>query len=90
MNVFVLLGLASLLAGCACIYYASPHQRGLISSLSAWPARVSAGVLLLLGLLAFIQTMKAITASFVFATTLMLLLVALPYVGALMVTWRRR
>lgn len=90
MNTFILLGLVFLLAGCACIYGASPHQRGLTHALPAWPARVSGGALLSLGWLAFIQTMQAVTASFVFATTLMLLWVALPYVGALMLTGRGR
>lgn len=90
MNVFVLLGLASLLAGCACIHFASPHQRWLANALAAWPARLSGGVLLSLGLLAFIQAMKLVAATFVFATALMLLFAALPYVGALLVTWRGR
>jgi len=83
MPLFTLLGLlAAILAG-LCLYAASPHQRLWAASWPQRPARLAGTALLLASWLAFAQEMQRLTATFTFCTTLMLVLVVLPYVGAL-------
>lgn len=81
---FTIAGLAAITAGCSCVYLASENQKCLAS---AWPRRVawpSGGALLLAGWLGVAQEAHAVTATFVFATALMLVFSALPYIGALL------
>ncbi len=83
MTLFTFLGLLLALAGCTAIHLASPHQRW---RPSAWPTRPArtAGLALLLGsALSFGQDLQRLTTVFVWATTLMAALIALPYLGAL-------
>lgn len=87
MKTCTMLGLVGCVLGCVCLYLTSSNQRW---SASAWPARWArparlAGVLLLpTSWMAFVQDMRALTATFLWVTTLMWMLAMLPYVGA----WR--
>ncbi|MBV2160524.1 hypothetical protein [Achromobacter denitrificans] len=89
MNAYTLIGLAALLLGCAAFYLASPNQRWRAAPIASRPARAVGGLLLVLGWLALAQDMLPLTASFVFATFLMLVFSVLPYVGALLNVRRR-
>ncbi len=90
MPLFTLLGLlAAALAG-LCLYAASPHQRLWAASWPQRPARLASAVLLAAGWLAFAQDMQRLAATFTFCTTLMLVLVVWPYVGALLHVRRTR
>jgi hypothetical protein len=92
MNAFVFLGLASALAGCSCVYLASPNQCWRARSLPARPGRVAGVLLLAIGSGAFLQGMQPVAAVFAFAHVLMLLFILLPYLGAFVSSrrdWRR-
>ncbi|MBC9070998.1 hypothetical protein IAI53_03390 [Thauera sp. CAU 1555] len=89
MNAYLLLALASALAGCSSIYLASPNQRWRSTPWRAGPARATGAGLLVVCLIAFGQVMQATTAAFVFLTLLMLAFTLLPYAGAL-ISLRRR
>jgi 1,4-dihydroxy-2-naphthoate octaprenyltransferase len=88
MNDF--LGLASALAGCSCVYFASPNQGWRARSLPALLGRVAGAALLTVGLIAFTWSMQAVVAVFTFAHVLMLLFILLPYLGAFVTNWRER
>ncbi|MBN9460900.1 MAG: hypothetical protein J0H00_06705 [Burkholderiales bacterium] len=79
----VVVGLACALAGCSCLYLASPHQLWRAVPWPARPARAAGALLLAASLAAFLQAMQAAPAVFTFVACLMLLLVVLPYLGAL-------
>jgi hypothetical protein len=83
MNAFIFLGLVSALAGCSCIYLASPHQRWRAHVWPAKPVRVAGVVLLVISLAVFMQCMQTVVAVFTFAHVLMMLFILLPYSGAL-------
>jgi len=83
MSVSVLLAIGCALAASVCIYLASPHQRGLARPWPAGPSRTLAAVLLAGSFGAFLEIMQPVAASFTFVTLLMLLFIALPYIGAL-------
>lgn len=89
MDYFIALGMALVTAGCASIYLASPHQRWLSRACSAFPSRLAGVALLVGGLMALLQSLYALAASFVFITALMLLFILLPYVGALISLYRK-
>lgn len=83
MPIFTLLGLAAIVLACLCIYAVSPNQRLWAAPWPRQPARAAGAVLLALGWLALAQDMRYLAATFVFATSLMLAFVLLPYAGAL-------
>ncbi|MBK1615126.1 hypothetical protein CKO44_16795 [Rubrivivax gelatinosus] len=85
---FTLLGLLSTLAGSACLYLASPHQRWRARPWPAPPARAAAGLLWATAVALFGQGLQPLAAAFCFATALMLTLVLLPYAGALLTVLR--
>ncbi len=87
---FTTAGLAAVCAGGLCLYAGSPHQRWFAAPWPARPARVLGAVLLALSWLALAGAMQRVTATFVFATALMLVLTLLPYVGALLHVRRTR
>jgi hypothetical protein len=88
MNLAVASGLLLALAGCTAFYLASPQQRWRAAPLPARPARLAAGVLLIAGMAALCQALQPLTATYVLLIWVMLLLVLLPYVGALLVLRR--
>ncbi len=90
MPLFTLLGLlAATLAG-LCLYAASPHQRLWAANWPQRPARLASAALFLASWLAFTQDMQRLTATFMFCTMLMLVLVVWPYIGALLHVRRTR
>lgn len=87
---FTLLGLSASTVGCLCIYLAAENQRWLAAP---WPRGVAWPVgacLLVLGWLGLAQDATGLTATFIFATTLMLIFSILPYIGALLHVHRTR
>lgn len=83
MNGHFALGLLLAAAGCVSVYLASPHQRWRAAPWPARPARAAGALLLVAGLVAFLQVLQAPAASFVLVHWLMLLFVLFPYLGAL-------
>ena len=83
MTTFTFIGLVASLFGCVSLYLASPHQSLLAARWSTRPARIWGLTLLALGVLCLARGMQALTASFVFVTTMMLVFSVLPYIGAL-------
>lgn len=83
MNLLILTGLLAGIAGCACLYLASPNQRWRVTALPVMPARVAGAALIVLAWLGLAGAMQRLTASFVLITLLMVVLAVLPYVGAL-------
>ncbi|MFA7665495.1 MAG: hypothetical protein WCY32_05185 [Burkholderiaceae bacterium] len=81
---FTIAGLAVTALACLCLYAASPNQKLWATAWPARPARVASAGLLMSAWLAFVRDMQYLTATFTLLTTLMLVLVVLPYVGA----WR--
>jgi FtsH-binding integral membrane protein len=79
----VALGLLLAAAGCVGIYLASPNQRWRAAPWPATPARGAGAALLVAGLAALLQPLKAPAATFVFVHWLMLLFTLFPYLGAL-------
>jgi len=79
----IALALLFALLGCGALYLASPNQRWRAKPLPAWPTRLSASLLLLASLCAFTRTLGGVSAVYTFGSWVMLLLVALPYLGAL-------
>ncbi len=90
MNILSLTGIAACVAGCACLYLASPNQRGLAQPLPAALARVVSLALIVVAWLCLAQDMQALAASFVLVTLMMLALSVLPYLGAMWGMGRRR
>jgi hypothetical protein len=82
MLVHILAAVGLVLAGCACVYLASPHQRWRVAPWPARPARAGGAALCALGLLTYLQVLQVVAAVFSFVTTLMLALVVLTYLGA--------
>jgi drug/metabolite transporter (DMT)-like permease len=83
MDVCMLAGLLLALAGSIALYLASPHQRWRAQPLPARPAGLMAALLLAGATLLLSHTLLVVTAVFVLLTWLMLLCVALTYLGAL-------
>lgn len=83
MQTLILLALVAILVGCAVIYLASPNQRWLVAPWPARRARMLGAALLGVGWFGLAWHMQALTAAFVFVTTVMLVLSVLPYIGAL-------
>lgn len=86
----VALGLALALLGCTSFYLAAPRQNWLARPWPAWPA-CSAGALLIAAALSVLcRELQALAAAFVVLTWAMLLLAAMPYLGALLFIRRSR
>lgn len=86
----VALGLALALLGCTSFYLAAPRQNWLARPWPAWPAG-SAGALLIAAALSMLcRELQALAAVFVVLTWAMLLLAAMPYLGALLFIRRSR
>ncbi|KOF53439.1 MULTISPECIES: hypothetical protein [unclassified Achromobacter] len=90
MQAFILIGLTAVLAGCFCIYMASPNQRWREAAWPRLPARVIGAALLAAGAWSFLQRMDTVAGLFAFATALMLFFWLVPYVGALVGIRRSR
>lgn len=90
MNILGLIGIAACIAGCSCLYLASPNQRWRTQPLPAVPARIVALALIVAAWLCLAQGLHALAASFVLVTLLMLALSVLPYLGAMWGMGRRR
>lgn len=83
MPVHLVAGLGLVLCACVGLYLASPYQRLLAQPLASRPARVAGAVLLVVGSVLIGQGMQFVAAVFTVLTWVMLLLVLLPYLGAL-------
>lgn len=83
MKAFTLLGLLLGVFGCAALYLSCSHQRWLAAPWPAAPARLAALLMLVASCAGFMCEMHFITAVFVLATLIMLLLALFPYLGAL-------
>lgn len=77
-----MLALLLSLLGCAALYLSSPHQRWRAAPLSARPARAFALLSSAASLVAFTCVLHPVPAVFTHVSWTMLLLVALPYLGA--------
>jgi nicotinamide riboside transporter PnuC len=87
---FTILGLFASTAGCLCIYLAAGNQRWLGVPWPrhlAWPA---GGCCFVLGWFGLAQEASSLTATFIFATALMLIFSILPYIGTLLHVRRTR
>ena len=84
------LGFAFTLAGCVSVYLAAPKQGWLPRPWPARPARAAGALLLACGLACLCHAMQDVAAVFLFSTTVMMLLVLLPYLGALAAILRIR
>lgn len=89
MNIVLASGFLLVLAGCICLYLASPNQRWRKAALPSRAARAASVILLAAGLLMLLQSFQPAAAFFVLITWTMLLLVLLPHLGLLFSTWRR-
>ncbi|MBN9339331.1 MAG: hypothetical protein ABT02_18230 [Comamonadaceae bacterium SCN 68-20] len=85
----VILALALTIAGCMCLYLASPHQKWQEQAPPGRPLAVAAGVLLAGGLTAFIAAWRPLSGVFVTLHVAMLCLAIFPYVAALRAARRR-
>lgn len=77
------LALALTIAGCMCLYLASPNQKWLGQVPSGKPLVVAGGVLLAAGLAAFIAAWRPLSGVFVALHVAMVCLIAFPYIAAL-------
>lgn len=77
------------LMSCTCLYLSSPNQRLRQAALPRRPTHVFAGVLSAASLYAFTCAMDLVPSAFTFITWTMLLLVILPYLGAVFSGSRR-
>ena len=83
------LALLLTIAGCACFYLASPHQRWLSRPAPARPLRVAASLLLAAALVVWITALRVLPGLFVTLHVTMVCLFACPYVTALRGAGRR-
>lgn len=81
----ILLALLLALAGSSCLYLSSPNQRWRTHPLPAGPARGASAILIATSLVLLWLFMQPVVAVFMLGSWVMLLLVALPYLGA----WRQ-
>lgn len=79
----VLLALALTIAGCVCLYIASPNQRWLAEVSPGRPPLVAGGLLLTAGLAAFIAAWRPLCGLFMTLHVAMVCLFAFPYAAAL-------
>ena len=79
----VFLALALTMAGCACLYLASPNQKWLAQALPGRPALVAGSLLLAAGLAAWIAALRPLPGFFVTLHVAMVCLFVFPYSAAL-------
>ena len=90
MKPLIFFGLLAGFIGCACIYLASDNQQWKDAPWRAGPARTLGALMLAASGVVFMWELQVITALFVLATWVMLLLALFPYVGVLLKSWRNR
>ena len=78
-----LLALALTIAGCVCLYFASPNQKWLARALPGRPALVAGFLLLAAGLAAWIAALRPLAGFFVALHIAMVCLFVFPYSAAL-------
>ena len=79
----VVLALALTIAGCVCLYLASPNQKWLARALPGRPVLVAGGLLLAAGLAAWIAALRPLAGFFVALHVAMVCLFIFPYAAAL-------
>lgn len=79
----VALALALTIAGCVCLYLASPNQKWLARALTGRPVHVAGGLLLAAGLAAWIAVLRPLAGFFVALHVAMVCFFVLPYSAAL-------
>jgi hypothetical protein len=77
------LALALTIAGCVCLYLASPNQKWLAQAPPGKAPLVAGGVLLAAGLAAWIAALRPLSGFFVTLHVAMVCLFAFPYLAAL-------
>jgi hypothetical protein len=85
----VFLALALTIAGCVCLYLASPNQKWLSQNLPRKPLLAAASLLLAAGLAAWIAALRPLSGVLVTLHVAMVCLFAFPYSSALRGIWRR-
>lgn len=86
----VLLALALTIAGCVCLYLASPNQRWRLRPPPRTPLWGASSLLLAAGLAAWIAALRPLSGFFVALHVAMVCLFAFPYIAALRATRRRK
>jgi hypothetical protein len=79
----IFLALTLTIAGCVCLYLASPNQKWLAQALPGRPILVAGGLLLLAGLATFIAAWRPLCGVFMTLHVTMVCLLVFPYVAAL-------
>ena len=79
----VVLALALTIAGCVCLYLASPNQKWLARALPGRSVLVAGGLLLAAGLAAWIAALRPLAGFFVALHVAMVCLFVFPYSAAL-------
>ena len=80
----VLLALALIILGCACLYLASPNQKWLAQALPGRPALVAGSLLIAAGVAAWIAALRPLAGFFVALHVAMVCLFAFPCSAALL------
>lgn len=79
----VVLALALTIAGCVCLYLASPNQKWLAQAFPGRPALAAGSLLLAAGLAAWIAALRPLAGFFVALHVAMVCLFVFPYSAAL-------
>ena len=85
----VFLALTLTIAGCMSLYLASPHQKWLAQAPPRKPLLVAGGLLLAIGLAAWIMALRPLAGFFVALHVAMVCLFVFPYAAALRRFWQR-
>lgn len=85
----VVLALALTIAGCVCLYLASPNQKWLAQAPPGKALLVAGGMLLAIGLTAWIAALRPLAGFFVALHVAMVCLFVFPYSAALRSFGRR-
>ena len=80
----VLLALALITLGCACLYLASPNQKWLAQALPGRPALVAGSLLIAAGVAAWIAALRPLVGFFVALHVAMVCLFVFPYSAVLL------
>ena len=80
----VLLALALIILGCACLYLASPNQKWLAQALPGRPALVAGSLLIAAGVAAWIAALRPLVGFFVALHVAMVCLFVFPYSAVLL------
>lgn len=75
-------------AGCVCVYLASPNQKWLAQTPPGKPLLATGALLLAAGLATWIAELRPLIGFFVTLHVAMACLFALPYIAALRAAWR--